>query len=178
MSSKGAEQRLKKEYKRLQEDPLPSLIAAPKPSDYLEWHFVLQGINDTPYANGHYHGKLKFPSSYPFAPPSIMLITPSGRFETNKRICFSMSDFHPEQWRYILNIITYKTILYFLFPPQARTYMPHSKCLLSFSLHMHMYISKAVLYTYLSIYLSVSFFLSFLHFISRFLSYFSSSSPF
>jgi ubiquitin-protein ligase len=35
---------------------------------------------------------------YPFKPPSIRMLTPSGRFEPNQRICLSMSDFHPETW--------------------------------------------------------------------------------
>jgi len=26
------------------------------------------------------------------------MITPSGSFETNKRLCLSMSDYHPESW--------------------------------------------------------------------------------
>jgi len=29
---------------------------------------------------------------------SIRMLTPSGRFEPNQRICLSMSDFHPETW--------------------------------------------------------------------------------
>jgi hypothetical protein len=39
-----------------------------------------------------YHGKLKFPPDYPFAPPGIMMHTPSGRFEVNMRLCLSMSE--------------------------------------------------------------------------------------
>jgi ubiquitin-conjugating enzyme E2 J2 len=39
-----------------------------------------------------YHGKVKFPEEYPFKPPGISMITPNGRFATNKRICMSMSD--------------------------------------------------------------------------------------
>lgn len=35
---------------------------------------------------------------YPFKPPAIMMLTPSGRFEPNRRLCLSMSDFHPETW--------------------------------------------------------------------------------
>ena len=31
-------------------------------------------------------------------PPSIYMVTPSGRFEVNMKICMSMSDFHPESW--------------------------------------------------------------------------------
>ena len=43
-------------------------------------------------------GKLQFPQDYPWKPPSIMLITQSGRFDVNKRICLSISDYHPESW--------------------------------------------------------------------------------
>lgn len=43
-------------------------------------------------------GKLKFPDDFPFRPPSIFMITPNGRFETNRRLCLSISDFHPETW--------------------------------------------------------------------------------
>jgi hypothetical protein len=50
-------------------------------------------------AGGWYHGKLKFPPDYPFAPPGIMMHTPSGRFEVNMRLCLSMSDYHPETWQ-------------------------------------------------------------------------------
>jgi ubiquitin-conjugating enzyme E2 J2 len=49
-------------------------------------------------AGGVYHGKVKFPEEYPFKPPGISMITPNGRFATSKRICMSMSDFHPETW--------------------------------------------------------------------------------
>ena len=98
MSSKGAEVRLKKELKRLKDDPVYGIMAEPKPTDILEWHFVFKGSSATPFFGGHYHGKIKFPASYPFAPPSIMMITPSGRFVPNTRICMSMSDFHPESW--------------------------------------------------------------------------------
>ena len=65
----------------------------------LEWHFVLHSLPaDTPYSQGCYHGKILFPSTYPHAPPAIMMITPSGRLETGKRLCLSMTDFHPESW--------------------------------------------------------------------------------
>lgn len=37
-------------------------------------------------AGGFYHGKLIFPSEYPFKPPRIIMITPNGRFQTNTRL--------------------------------------------------------------------------------------------
>ncbi|XP_058108756.1 ubiquitin-conjugating enzyme E2 34-like isoform X2 [Magnolia sinica] len=51
-----------------------------------------------PFQSGYYHGKIKFPPDYPYKPPGISMITPNGRFATQKRICLSMSDFHPETW--------------------------------------------------------------------------------
>ena len=53
---------------------------------------------DTPYNKGCYHGKVIFPAQYPHAPPAILMMTPSGRLETGKRLCLSMTDFHPESW--------------------------------------------------------------------------------
>eukprot|EP00960_Hanusia_phi_P038738 753572-Hanusia_phi.AAC.9 len=64
----------------------------------LEWHFVIEGPAGSPYQGGYYHGIIRFPQEYPYKPPSIRMLTPSGRFEPNQRICLSMSDFHPETW--------------------------------------------------------------------------------
>jgi len=65
---------------------------------YIARHYVLAGPPDTPYDGGYYHGKLLFPAEYPFKPPSIYMITPSGRFVCDTRLCLSMSDYHPESW--------------------------------------------------------------------------------
>ena len=55
-------------------------------------------MKDSPYEGGLYHGMLKFPPEYPMKPPSVIMITPSGRFEEKQRICLTISDWHPEQW--------------------------------------------------------------------------------
>ncbi|CAJ0870310.1 21679_t:CDS:2 [Entrophospora sp. SA101] len=65
---------------------------------HLREHYVIRGPQDTPYHNGEYHGVLQFPVEYPFKPPSIRMTTPSGRFQTDTRLCLSMSDFHPSSW--------------------------------------------------------------------------------
>ncbi|KAM0884975.1 hypothetical protein ACQ4PT_030668 [Festuca glaucescens] len=98
MADKGCLKRLQKEYHALCKEPPPQIVARPLPNDILEWHFVLEGSVGTPFEGGYYYGKLKFPSDYPFKPPSISMTTPSGRFAPHKRICLSMSDFHPESW--------------------------------------------------------------------------------
>jgi len=96
--STGAVQRLKKDYQKLIKDPVPFAVAAPLQHDILEWHYVIFGAPDTPYEGGYYHGKLVFPADFPFRPPSIYMLTPSGRFQTNTRLCLSISDFHPDTW--------------------------------------------------------------------------------
>lgn len=40
-----------------------------------------------------------FPVEYPFKPPNIVFLTPNGRFEVNKKICLSITGYHPESWR-------------------------------------------------------------------------------
>lgn len=57
-----------------------------------------QGPEDSPYSGGYYHGILIFTQQYPFKPPSIFMYTPNGRFETRRRLCLSISDYHPEEW--------------------------------------------------------------------------------
>ncbi|KAJ3074902.1 hypothetical protein HDU98_009871 [Podochytrium sp. JEL0797] len=90
--------RLRKEFNHLQKEPVPFIQAKPLESNILEWHYLLEGPADSPYAGGFYWGKLVFPADYPFAPPGIQMITPSGRFQPSTRLCLSMSDYHPESW--------------------------------------------------------------------------------
>ncbi|XP_044486085.1 ubiquitin-conjugating enzyme E2 34-like [Mangifera indica] len=98
MAEKACVKRLQKEYRALCKEPVSHVVARPSPNDILEWHYVLEGSEGTPFAGGYYYGKIKFPPEYPYKPPGITMITPSGRFMTQKKICLSMSDFHPESW--------------------------------------------------------------------------------
>ena len=96
MANRACLARLRKEV--INFDPPPYIRAAPLENNLQEWHYVLQGPPDSPYEGGLYHGKLKFPDDFPFKPPSIFMLTPNGRYETGRRLCLSISDFHPETW--------------------------------------------------------------------------------
>ncbi|XP_073139997.1 ubiquitin-conjugating enzyme E2 34-like [Henckelia pumila] len=98
MAEKACVKRLQKEYRALCKEPVSNVVARPLPNDILEWHYLLEGSDGTPFAGGYYYGKIKFPPEYPFKPPGISMTTPNGRFMTQKKICLSMSDFHPESW--------------------------------------------------------------------------------
>lgn len=73
-------------------------IFIPNADNLLEIHFSVRGPLDTEYEGGWYHGRILLPKEYPFKAPNVQLLTPSGRFETNKNICFSFTSFHPETW--------------------------------------------------------------------------------
>ncbi|KAL3632119.1 Ubiquitin-conjugating enzyme E2 34 [Castilleja foliolosa] len=98
MAEKACVKRLQKEYRSLCKEPVSNVVARPLPNDILDWHYVLEGSQGTAFEGGYYYGKIKFPSEYPYKPPGISMTTPNGRFMTQKKICMSMSDFHPETW--------------------------------------------------------------------------------
>jgi ubiquitin-conjugating enzyme E2 J2 len=98
MATTACVKRLQKEYSDLQKNPLPDIEAAPDPGNLLAWYFVFEGPKDTPYEGGEYFGRIQFPTTYPFKPPSVYMLTPSGRFKTDTSICMSMTSFHPESW--------------------------------------------------------------------------------
>ncbi|KAI0306030.1 ubiquitin-conjugating enzyme/RWD-like protein [Multifurca ochricompacta] len=84
----------------------PFVWAAPDEKDILTCA-PNHGPPDSPYLGGEYHGVLLFPSEYPFKPPGIKMYTPSGRFQPDKKICFSMSDFHPGSVRPLTGLVSF-----------------------------------------------------------------------
>ncbi|XP_014262565.1 ubiquitin-conjugating enzyme E2 J1-like [Cimex lectularius] len=80
-------------------DATEEYSAHPLEDNLFEWHFTVRGAPGTEFENGIYHGRIILPTQYPMAPPHIVLLTPNGRFETNKKICLSISGYHPETWQ-------------------------------------------------------------------------------
>ncbi|XP_033095960.1 ubiquitin-conjugating enzyme E2 J1-like [Anneissia japonica] len=93
-----AVKRLMKEAQELRE-PTEQYCAFPLEDNLFEWHFTLRGPSGSEYEGGVYHGRITFPPEYPMKPPSIMLLTPTGRFKVAMNICLSISGHHPETWQ-------------------------------------------------------------------------------
>ncbi|KAA8896081.1 ubiquitin-conjugating enzyme/RWD-like protein [Sphaerosporella brunnea] len=91
--------RILREAAELASSPSPDYHASPLENNLFEWHFTLRGPPETPYANGIYHGRINLPPAYPMRPPSFRFLSPSGRFEVNREICLSISDFHEDTWQ-------------------------------------------------------------------------------
>ncbi|CAN0384122.1 unnamed protein product [Ectocarpus fasciculatus] len=54
-------------------------------------------------------------------PPSVMMMTPNGRFACSRRLCLSMSDFHPESWNPMWSVSTILMGLYSFMLDNAAT---------------------------------------------------------
>ncbi|KAL7527735.1 hypothetical protein ACHAWF_002291 [Thalassiosira exigua] len=99
MSKSPSLRRIKADIRELSIDPSDQYHAAPLEHDMFEWHFTIRGADDTDFAGGVYHGRILLPPEYPFKPPNIVFLTPSGRFETGVKVCLSFSAHHPELWQ-------------------------------------------------------------------------------
>jgi len=66
---------------------------------FQEWHCTLRGPPGTEFEGGLYHFRILLPAEYPFRPPSILMLTPNGRFELNTKICISFTNYHEELWQ-------------------------------------------------------------------------------
>ncbi|KDP27930.1 hypothetical protein JCGZ_19010 [Jatropha curcas] len=94
-----AVKRILQEVKEMQSNPSDDFMSLPLEENIFEWQFAIRGPSDTEFEGGIYHGRIQLPAEYPFKPPSFMLLTPNGRFETQTKICLSISNHHPEHWQ-------------------------------------------------------------------------------
>ena len=71
----------------------------------LNWYFLLVGPRNSVYEGGYYFGQILHDSAYPFKPPDYKMLTPSGRFLIDKKICNSNSSYHSSEWSLSWNIM-------------------------------------------------------------------------
>eukprot|EP00753_Platysulcus_tardus_P000448 PLAT10457.1.p2 GENE.PLAT10457.1~~PLAT10457.1.p2 ORF type:complete len:300 (+),score=109.94 PLAT10457.1:1-900(+) len=94
-----AVKRIAADIRELRTDPSDQYSAAPCEDNLFDWHFTIRGPRDTAFEGGMYHGRILLPHDYPFKPPNIIILTPNGRFQVRKKICLSISAYHPEEWQ-------------------------------------------------------------------------------
>jgi len=79
--------------------PTDQYSAHPLEDNVYEWHFTIAGPAGTAFEGGRYHGRILLPTEYPMKPPSIIMLTPNGRFVVGQKICLTISAHHPESWQ-------------------------------------------------------------------------------
>ncbi|KAK6453842.1 ubiquitin-conjugating enzyme/RWD-like protein [Scheffersomyces xylosifermentans] len=95
--SKSTLNLLKKEYLRLVETPLDGITFKPDESNICIWYFLIHGKPGTTYC-GLYLGVIVFPLNFPYQPPEIQMISPTGRFHPRVTLCLTISSYHAETW--------------------------------------------------------------------------------
>lgn len=80
---------------------------SPIENDFLQWHFSFNGVADSTYDGGCYHGKIILSPDYPRKAPAICVMTPNGRWEVGKEICLS--------GLFALNLISYRYLIFLIF---------------------------------------------------------------
>ncbi|KAH0830503.1 ubiquitin-conjugating enzyme/RWD-like protein [Lanmaoa asiatica] len=88
----AAVKRIMQEARELANDSCTDYHAAPLEDDIFEWHCTIRGPSGTEFEGGLYHFRILLPAEYPFRPPSLMMLTPNGRFELNTKICISFTN--------------------------------------------------------------------------------------
>lgn len=95
-----AQRALTRQYKTLMSSDDPNWYASydEDSGDMYKCYFCFRGPDDTPFEDGWYFGCFHLPSQFPFKPPRIVMLTPSGRLEVGKSICTTFSVWHGESW--------------------------------------------------------------------------------
>ncbi|KAG0288872.1 Ubiquitin-conjugating enzyme E2 J1 [Linnemannia gamsii] len=116
----SAVKRIMQEARELVREPSTDFAANPLETDIFEWHFTIRGPEETEFEGGLYHGRILLPNNYPFAPPSLMFLTPNGRFELHKKVCLSITGYHPEYWQPAWGIRTVLVAVMGFLPTQSK----------------------------------------------------------
>jgi ubiquitin-conjugating enzyme E2 J2 len=98
--------RIQKEYDELKLNPLPNIKIAHDTNNLLDWYCMIYDLNEEEYKNGQYIFNIKMSPNYPFDPPEFYFLTPNGRFDIDKKLCFSNSSYHKESWSPLWTIKT------------------------------------------------------------------------
>ena len=104
MQSRICIKRLIGDIKLLSKDPHEHIEAYPDEKNMLLWYFLIRGPKFSDYAGGYYLGQIIHNPEYPAKPPDFKMLTPSGRFLINQKICLSNSSYHANEWSPMWNV--------------------------------------------------------------------------
>lgn len=99
MAPLKAARRVRRELAAYREDP-PELAPeiALRDGELDRVLVLVRGAEDSPFRGGEYVLEIRLPPDYPNEPPTLRMLTPSGRFETGAKICTTFSSHHRETW--------------------------------------------------------------------------------
>ena len=81
-------QTVKKEFLDISNKPILNIgaqVGLPNQNNIMEWRCSMVGPQDTPFANGLFFLKIKFPDNYPNKPPEVSFLTPIYHINVNPK---------------------------------------------------------------------------------------------
>ena len=81
------EKRLIGEIKNLEKNRETYYQVIQDGTDPFKFYFLLRGDPTSVYKGGYYIGKITLPNDYPKSPGEFYMLTPSGRFTVDTKIC-------------------------------------------------------------------------------------------
>jgi ubiquitin-protein ligase len=91
-------QKLIRDYRNIKENPIPNIKLVCEEDNLFNWYCIFYDLPDEYYKDGEYILNIKLSPEHPMKPPDFIFLTPSGRFEINKKICLSNSSYHHDSW--------------------------------------------------------------------------------
>jgi ubiquitin-protein ligase len=76
----------------------PNVLAWAPDENLRTWIILVAGLGG-PAAGGEFMFALTAPPTFPASPPSVVCLTPNGVYDTGMKICVSIGEFHPGNWR-------------------------------------------------------------------------------
>ncbi|KAI5187796.1 ubiquitin-conjugating enzyme E2 A [Nematocida homosporus] len=73
--STPSKRQIMRDMKRLIDEPLDMIMAAPSKTDIMDWRAIIFGPQDTPFEDGVFELKIRFTEQYPQHPPEVIFIS-------------------------------------------------------------------------------------------------------
>ena len=94
-------------YRKAVENPHEYLKYVIDETDYKKWYILMSNFsgNNDEYKSGQYLVRVELPNEYPYEPPHFYLMTPNGLYDTEKKACISIGEFHKKDYPATLGVV-------------------------------------------------------------------------
>lgn len=94
------------QYKVAIKTPTEYIAYIMSEDDPSTWYLLLRGIkgHDDAFEGGEYLVRMFAPADFPGSPPQFFFMTENGLYDTEKKICISIGEYHKDQYRAVLGM--------------------------------------------------------------------------